>query len=256
MPLKHKSFGVVIATLLLLFLWQAASMAIDKAFLPAPAASFSAFMQMCADGTMGPQFAKSTIRVVAATLLAVAAAVPAGLFCGRNPLAYRLAAPLVAILYPLPKVVFLPVLVVLFGLGNLPKILLIALIIFFQIFVVVQDAARELPQESVDAMRTLTNGRMQVFRHLLWPACLPAVLTALRVSVGTSVAVLFFAETFASFDGLGYLILDGMESRSYDAMFAGIIGMSFLGILLYEVLYLAELHFCRWQHLSRGPGDQ
>lgn len=253
--MKHKTPGVILATLLLLGLWQVASMVIDRAFLPTPAASFSAFFKMCADGTMGPQFAISAVRVVTATFLAVAAAIPAGLFCGRNPFAYRLAAPLVAILYPLPKVVFLPVLVVLFGLGNLPKILLIAIIIFFQIFVVTQDAARELPQESVDAMRTLTDGRLQVFRHLLWPACLPAVLTALRVSVGTSVAVLFFAETFASFDGLGYLILDGMESRSYDAMFAGIIGMSLLGIILYEILYLTEKHFCRWQHLTQAPGE-
>lgn len=247
---KHNSFGVVLATVLLLLFWQGASMALDRAFLPTPGASFKAFFVLCANGTMLPQLAVSAMRVAVSTALGLTLAVPLGLFCGRSEMAYRLAAPLVAILYPLPKVVFLPVLVVLFGLGDLPKILLITLIIFFQLFVVVQDAARELPRESVDAMRTLSNRKWAVFCHLLWPACLPSMLTALRVSVGTSVAVLFFAETFASFNGVGYLILDGMESRRYDAMFAGIICMGLLGILFYEAIYLAEKYFCRWQHLS------
>lgn len=95
-------------------------------------------------------------------------------------------------------------------------------------------------------MHTMSRRTWDVFRHLLMPACLPQVLTSLRISVGTSVAVLFFAETFASFDGLGYLILDGMERREYPDMFAGIIGMALLGVLLYEIIYFVEKRCCRW----------
>ena len=229
-----KGVSIVIATLALLAFWELASLALDKAFLPGPLTSFKAFVALCADGEMWPQFGISAL------------AVPLGLACGRSEKLYHIATPLVAILYPLPKVVFLPILVVLFGLGNLPKIVLITLIIFFQIFVVVCDAAHQLPQESVDAMHTMSRRTWDVFRHLLMPACLPQVLTSLRISVGTSVAVLFFAETFASFDGLGYLILDGMERREYPDMFAGIIGMALLGVLLYEIIYFVEKRCCRW----------
>ena len=234
-----KGVSIVIATLALLAFWELASLALDKAFLPGPLTSFKAFVALCADGEMWPQFGMSTA-------LGVLLAVPLGLACGRSEKLYHIATPLVAILYPLPKVVFLPILVVLFGLGNLPKIVLITLIIFFQIFVVVCDAAHQLPQESVDAMHTMSRRTWDVFRHLLMPACLPQVLTSLRISVGTSVAVLFFAETFASFDGLGYLILDGMERREYPDMFAGIIGMALLGVLLYEIIYFVEKRCCRW----------
>lgn len=241
-----KSLMIVLASLALLLCWQLASLALDKAFLPGPVTSFKAFLAMCVEGEMWPQFAISAIRVIVSTAFGVLLALPLGMACGRSERLYQFATPLVAILYPLPKVVFLPILVVLFGLGNLPKIVLITLIIFFQIFVVVCDAAHQLPQESVDAMHTMSRRTWDVFRHLLLPACLPSVLTSLRVSVGTSVAVLFFAETFASFDGLGYLILDGMERREYPDMFAGIIGMAFLGVLLYECIYLVEKRLCRW----------
>lgn len=242
----RKTGSVVLASIALLLCWQLASWALDKAFLPGPLASFQAFIALCAEGEMWPQFSISAVRVLASTALGVVLAVPLGMMCGRSERLYQISTPLVAILYPLPKVVFLPILVVLFGLGNLPKIVLITLIIFFQIFVVVCDAAHQLPQESVDSMHTMSCRVWDVFCHLLMPACLPSVLTSLRISVGSSIAVLFFAETFASFDGLGYLILDGMERREYPDMFAGIIGMALLGILLYECIYFVEKRFCRW----------
>lgn len=244
--MKRKTLSILIASAALLLVWHTASMALDKSFLPTPWMSFEAFLELCATGEMWPQFQISAMRVLVSTALGVLLAVPLGMACGRSELLYHMANPLVAILYPLPKVVFLPILVVLFGLGNLPKIILITLIIFFQIFVVVCDAAHQLPKESVDAMYTLSKGKWVMFRHLLMPACLPSMLTSLRISVGTSVAVLFFAETFASFDGLGYLILDGMECRDYPNMFAGIIGMALLGVLFYEFIYFIEKRYCRW----------
>lgn len=241
-----KALSIVIASVFLLLCWQLASMALDKAFLPGPLTSFRAFVDLCIEGKMWPQFCISALRVLGSTALGVLLAVPLGMACGRSERLYQISTPLVAILYPLPKVVFLPILVVLFGLGNLPKVVLITLIIFFQIFVVVCDAAHQLPQESVDSMHTMSRRLSDVFQHLLLPACLPSVLTSLRISVGSSIAVLFFAETFASFDGLGYLILDGMERREYPDMFAGIIGMALLGVLLYECIYFIEKHCCRW----------
>lgn len=244
--MKNKAISIIVTSVALLLIWHGASVALDKAFLPTPWQSFEAFVTLCKEGKMWPNFQISAMRVFLSTVLGVVLAVPLGLTCGRNNTLYHVSNPLVAIIYPLPKVVFLPILVVLFGLGNLPKIILITLIIFFQIFVVVCDASHQLPQESVDAMYTLSKNKWAIFRHLLMPACLPAMLTSLRISVGTSVAVLFFSETFASFDGLGYLILDGMGCRDYPNMFAGIIGMALLGVLFYECIYFIEKRCCRW----------
>ncbi|MFZ5753474.1 MAG: ABC transporter permease, partial [Bacillota bacterium] len=86
----------------------------------------------------------------------------------------------------------------------------------------------------------------QTYRHLVWPYCLPKILTSLRVSLGTAIAVLFLAETFASTDGLGYFILDAMERKEYPAMYAGILAMGLLGVITYALVDLIENRFCKW----------
>jgi NitT/TauT family transport system permease protein len=207
----------------------------------------AAFARLLVAGDLARHFAVSAARVLAGMVFALAAAVPLGVLLGRSPAAARVCGPLVAMLYPLPKVVFLPILIVLLGLGDAPKVLLIALVIFFQIVVVVWDATAAIPAASLLSLRSLHAGPWQTLRHLILPCCLPHILTGLRVTTGTAIAVLFFAETFASFDGLGYFILDGMETREYAAMYAGIIGMASLGLLFYALIGLLERVFCSWR---------
>ena len=221
-------------------------MLLQKPFLPAPGVSFVAFFEFLFYGEMGTHFLISTFRIIISIVLAVILAVPVGLAMGRIDWLGKLLNPVVYLLYPLPKVVFLPIIVVLMGLGNGPKIFLITLVIFFQIVVVTRDAAISIPKASVQSMRSLNATPWQMVRHLILPSCLPQILTSLRITLGTAIAILFFAETFASFDGLGYFILDGMETREYPAMYAGIIGLALLGLCLYACVDLLEAKLCRW----------
>jgi len=245
--LDNKFINGLIGFVLVLLFWQIGSMALNKPFLPTPGASFAAFFAFLLNGDMGPHFLISTFRILASILLAMALAIPLGLAMGRVAWLGKLLNPIVYLLYPLPKVVFLPIIVVLMGLGNWPKIFLIALVVFFQIVVVTRDAAAGIPKASIQSMRSLNASSWQMFRHLILPACLPQILTSLRITLGTAIAILFFAETFASFDGLGYFILDGMERREYPAMYAGIIGLAILGLGLYLIVDLLEQKLCRWQ---------
>lgn len=245
--MRAKVMSYSMALLVLLFCWHGGSIWLDKAFLPTPAASFAAFIQLLVQGEMGKHFLISTYRILASITIAMLLAVPLGLIMGRNKAADRLLSPIMYLLYPLPKVVFLPIIVVLMGLGTKPKIFLIALVVFFQIVVVTRDAAKTIPLASIQSMRSLSASPWQVYRHLVIPACLPKILTSLRVTLGTAIAILFFAETFASFDGLGYFIQEGMETRNYPAMYAGIIGMAILGLVLYWLVDIAEHYWCRWQ---------
>lgn len=227
--------------------WQMGSMALGKPFLPSPGAAFGAFFGLLFTGEMTEHFVVSAYRILASIGIALALGVPLGLAMGRVVLINQILGPMVYLLYPLPKAVFLPIIVVLMGLGNAPKIFLITMVIFFQIVVVTRDGAKNIPQASIDSMRSLNANWWQTYQHLIIPACLPQILTALRITLGTAIAVLFFAETFASFDGLGYFILEGMETRNYPAMYAGIIGMALLGVLLYLVVDFLAYKWCSWQ---------
>ena len=115
---KNKFANGLLGFVLVLLFWQLGSMALQKPFLPTPAASFAAFSQMLLTGELGQHFIISTARILCSIGLAMVLAVPVGLAMGRVTWLGRLLNPIVYLLYPLPKVVFLPIIVVLMGLGN------------------------------------------------------------------------------------------------------------------------------------------
>ena len=253
MKSAHPLASFLIGLAMFFLLWQTGAWLIDRPIMPSPLVVVPLFLRLIA-GELGLHFLASAGRVLAAILMAVATAVPAGLALGQIPTANRLFAPLIAILYPIPKIVLLPVIYVLMGITDMSKILLIALIIFFQIMVVVRDEAAGLPHELLMSVRSLGAGRRALFRHVYLPASLPAVLTALRVSIGTAVAVLFIAEQSLTTWGLGYyIVVETYQVLRYPQMYAGILGMSVLGLLLYFVVYSLERRINRHRYLA---GDQ
>jgi len=248
--LAVKMLGYAGATLLLLAGWQVLALVVDSQAMPGPLAALEAFGRLFV-GDLLPEVLVSGWRVLVSMALGTALAVPLGLVIGRSPRIDAVAAPLVFLTYPVPKIVFLPVLLVVLGIGSLPKIALITLIVFFQILVTSRDAARAIPAASVLSVRSLGADRAQVFRHVVVPAALPDVFTALRISTGTAVAVLFFSESIAGTDGIGYFIIDAWSRIAYNDMFAGIIALALLGVILYELLEVAESRVCQWTRAGR-----
>jgi NitT/TauT family transport system permease protein len=180
-------------------------------------------------------------------IIAVGIASPAGIILGQSKRLNQLFSPIIYLLYPIPKVVFVPILILLFGIGDFPKIIIIFIILFFQVLVLVRDQASGLHPALIQSVRSLGAGRRALFRFVYLPASLPAILTALRQSVGTSVAVLYIAELFATQRGLGYYIyLNGSTLFNYAAMYAGIIAMSILGLGLYYSVDWLEKRCCPW----------
>lgn len=252
--MKPRSMDKIGAALFLLAVWYMAVQLVDKPFLPGPWLSIRTFFALLAEGELLRHFAVSCYRIIAGTLAGLALALPVGLAMGYNQTANRLLSPLFHLLYPVPKVVFLPVIIVLMGLGNAPKIFLIAFVLFFQLAVVIADAAKALPGEQIDSIRSLNAGRGQILRHLILPGCMPGIMTSLRASLGVSTALLFIAETYASFAGLGYFIVNRMDIRSYEEMYAGIMALALLGAGLYVAVDLLERRLCKWQYAAAMGG--
>ncbi|MDA8233901.1 MAG: ABC transporter permease [Clostridia bacterium] len=237
-----------LALLFLGLLWHLAAVTVNKPILPTPWLALEKFAAMWEE-SLWQHFLVSSWRVLASLIISMGAAVPLGLLLGRSEKADRLLAPLVYLLYPIPKSVFLPLIIVFLGLGDAPKIFLITLILFFQILVAARDAAKGVPQQSLYSMQSLGANQWQTYRHVIWPSCLPKILTSLRISIGTAIAVLFLAESFASEKGLGYLIMSAWGRQEPGEMFAAIMGMALLGFWAYILVDLLEKVWCRWEKL-------
>jgi NitT/TauT family transport system permease protein len=238
---------LLIAVLAILVVWQVFAMIVNRPILPTPIEVAQVFFVELQSGMLD-HFLASLWRVLASTLLAIATAAPLGIILGQSKRMNSLLAPVVYLLYPIPKVVLVPIVLLFLGIGDLPKIVIIYLILFFQILVLVRDQAASLRPELILSVSSLGAGRRALFRFVYFPASLPAILTALRQSVGTAVAVLYVAELFATQKGLGYYIyINGSTLFNYPAMYAGVVAMSFLGVGLYFAVDWLEHRLCSWQ---------
>ncbi len=235
---------VLLAAVAIFAAWEIIAIILNRDILPAPTAVLVAFVTQLPNG-LGWHFAVSAWRVVASIALSVALATPAGLVLGQNARLDRFFAPIVYLTYPIPKIVLLPIVLLFLGIGDASKIFIIFLILFFQVLVVVRDQAAALRPELLYSVRSLGAGRRALLRFVYLPATLPAVLTAIRLSIGTAVAVLFFTESFATTAGLGYyVIVDTFSRLAYPQMYAGVAAMSILGLVLYFVVDYLEHTFC------------
>ena len=241
-----KARHLLIATALVAALWQIAAMLVNNAVLPGPGAALAALAKELTRGLAG-HFLVSGYRLVASMVVATVLAAPLGLVIGQSARLDSLASPILYLIYPIPKIVFLPIIMLFLGTGDASKIFMIALILFFQILVVVRDACVGVRPELVQSVRSLGAGQVDLLRYVYLPACLPLVLTALRVSTGTAIAGLFLAETFATQSGLAYYItVEAWGRMAYPEMYAGVIAMAFLGLGTYIVLDRVERQLCKW----------
>ena len=166
---------------------------------------------------------------------------------GWSRSADRLLAPLVYLTYPTPKIALLPIVMLLFGLGDGSKTVMLFLILVFQIIIAVRDGIRAVPEEVFYPLASLGAPFRVILREVLLPASLPKFMTAIRVAMATAISVLFFTETFGTQYGMGYFIMDAWLRVNYLEMYSGIVVLSAMGLILFVILDLAEQRFCRWE---------
>lgn len=188
----------------------------------------------------------SIARVLAAVGISLMIGIPGGILLGMNQWIRRLFSPLLYFIYPIPKVAFLPVFMLLFGLGNQSKITLMIFIIVFQMILSVRDGVDQIQPIHHKVMKSYCATAKQQYRYLILPAILPQVFSGLRISIGISLASLFFAENYATAYGIGYLIMSAWTKMNYEEMFSGILVLGFIGLFLFQILDRLDAHFTPW----------
>lgn len=225
--------------------WQVLHMALRTSALPSPLETLEALAAL-ARRDLAAHLAASLARVLAATAVQICLGVGIGIALGANRTAEFLLGSAVRVLHPAPKIAFLPIFMILFGIGDLSKVLFVASVVIFQTIVSVRDGIAELPGPLLLAARSLGMSRGALFRHLYFPAVLPRIFTSLRLGLGMGISALFFAENYATRKGAGYLIMNAYAMADYRTTFAGILALSLLALALFALVDAGERMICPW----------
>ena len=243
--LSLRSFVCGIGAFLLL--WALAAHLLAMPVVPPPSEVFARLAEKFT-GVIAVHAGYSLMRIALGLSLAVAVGYPIGILMGYFPRVNRILAPMLYLAYPVPKIALLPVVMLIFGVGESGKILLIFLIIVFQVVVAVRDATAGIPAATYEPLRVLGASFWQMVRHIVLPASLPKFITAVRIAMATAISVLFFTETFGTKYGIGYYIMGAWLRVNYLDMYAGIAVLSAIGLLLFALLDAAEHVLCRWKN--------
>lgn len=253
--LQNYVVGYLLGIVLFFGVWWLASWAVStfaakplQGAVPPPLRALSILITEWRE--LAAHFFASGYRVLSGLLLATVIATPLGLVIGHERVLDRLLSPSIYLTYPIPKVVFLPLLFVFLGIYDAPKIGLITLVLVFQLLLSTRDAAKNIPKSYVLSVVSAGASPWHVYKHVVLPASLPAMLSALRISIGTAIMALALTEAFASRYGLWRYIYDQWSRYgNYEHMFAGILAMGILGLVFYIVTDLIERWICRWQYV-------
>lgn len=234
-------YGIVIV----MALWEIVALVVSLPIIPSPRLVMVNLFHVLVSKIAIHGF-YSLWRIVAGVFFAVIIGIPLGLCMGYFEKWDRALSPIVYLTYPIPKIALLPVIMLLFGLGELSKVLMIFLIVVFQVIVAVRDGVKSIPPETYYPLYSLGAGIMDIFQEILIPASLPKFLTALRVAMATAVSVLFFTETFGTQYGMGYFIMDAWMRVNYLEMYSGIVILSGIGLILFGTIDYIEKKKCSW----------
>ena len=244
--IKNKTFY---GMMMVLLLWYLLHLTIKSNVIPSPYETIKRFTVLFPN-TLFFHILASLLRVIIAVSVSLLIGVPLGLWSGINKRIDSIISPIIYILYPLPKIAFLPIFMILFGIGDTSKIILIITIIIFQIVIAVRDGVKEIPKELFYSVSSIGVSRIGIYIHLIFPAVVPKFISALRISIGISISALFFAENFATSYGIGYFIMNAWTMVDYQDMFSGILALSLLGLILLRTIDIIEKIVCPWIHLK------
>jgi putative hydroxymethylpyrimidine transport system permease protein len=166
----------------------------------------------------------------------------------------RGAYPLLVASQAVPIVIIAPLLVVWFGFGIVPKLVIIALVCFFPVVVTTLDALSAVDPDQLKLMRTLDASRWQAFRWAEMPAALPAALSGAKIAVAVAVIGAVFAEYAGSSEGLGHLMLQAIPQLETARAYAAVVLLALFAVLLFGALSLAERRLVPWRR-RRPQGD-
>ena len=238
-----------VTPLVLLALWEllAQLKVIDGRFFPPPSRIFVAAVALIRSGELLTHLNASLLRIVLGFALGALIGVPVGLALGAFRVLRVMFDPILSALYVIPKIAILPLIMLIFGLGEGSKIAIVALATFFVVAINSLGGVRQVDPILIEAGRNFGAGGLQMFRHVILPGALPSIFTGLRLGAGTALLVIIAAEFVAANEGIGFLIWRSWTTLVTENMFVGLVVISALGLITTWLLHLAGRLVMPWQ---------
>ena len=238
----------VIGAFIVLALWYIAHLALDTRVLPSPFAVIRELPSLLVRDML-IHVSHSAYRVFMALFFSMLIGLFLGIAAaGRNMLSRALTA-FLYFTYPIPRVALLPVVLLLFGLTDMSKIIMICLIVIYPIIIVVRDSVGDIPKEVYNTLICHGARKHQIFIYVTLPWALSSILSTARISLGTAFSILFFTEAYGARQGIGFYILDAWMRLNYVQMYAGIVVMSMAGFVLFVLIDIVENTALKWKRV-------
>ena len=230
---------------MIVILWWILSFVIGSNMVPTPYDTLKELVELFQQDFLF-HIIYSFYRIMSSVTMSLLIGIPIGILLGVNKYIDKIVSPITYLLYPIPKIAFLPIFMVVFGIGDKSKIILMITIIIFQIIIVTKDGVKEIDKDILISAKVMRFNGINMITKVILPAILPKVFSALRVSIGIAISALFFSENYATRYGLGYFIMNSWSMVDYKGMFAGVLALSIMSLIIFKVIDYLEKKICLW----------
>jgi NitT/TauT family transport system permease protein len=242
----------ILTPIVLLALWELAARAgwIDQRLFSPPTKIVAQGANMIADGSLWKDLVPTVLRLLAGFVIGSVVGIVVGLLMGTSRVVRAMFGPLFTALYALPKIAILPLLLLIFGLTETPKVLSVAISVFFVLQINTVAGVIQIDSRILEAARAYKATGWRLFRFVLLPGAIPSIFTGLQVAAGSAVIVVTAVEFVASNTGLGYLIWNSWQLFQPAQMYVGLIVVSIIGALLTAAIVVLERALVPWQRAN------
>lgn len=239
----------ILSPVILLLAWEGVVRAgwLDPRFFPAPSSIAAAFVGLARSGELWRNLSASLGRLFWGYLLGGVPALLLGLAMGLYRPVRAFVDPLVAATYPIPKSAILPLMLLVFGLGEASKVAMVALGIFYPLLINTTAGVLEIERIHLDVGKNFGASGWQTFRTIALPGAAPLIMAGLKLGVGMGLILIAIAEMVGAQNGIGYMIWNAWQLMSVDTMFVGLVVIAVLGFAFSYALDELERFLLPWK---------
>jgi NitT/TauT family transport system permease protein len=240
----------VLSPLLLLLIWElcARTGVIDTRFFPAPTSIAAKLVELAESGELWSNLSASLQRLLWGTLAGGIPALAIGIVMGLYRPLRAAIDPLISATYPVPKSAILPLVLLIFGLGETSKIVMVALGVFYPVVINTVTGVQQIDKIYLDVGKNFRASRWQTFRTIALPGALPSIMAGVKLGIGMGLILIAISEMVGSKNGIGFMIWDAWQVLSVETMYVGLVVISILGFVLTLILNEVEGWVLPWKH--------